>query len=57
MEITLQPAYKKFHYVYIPARFTGLFQAGRPQTKKPVEIVTGSASFAAELQYNSSNRV
>jgi hypothetical protein len=53
IEIIMQPAYRKFNYIYIPARYTNFFPPGRPKTRIPVRIDSDAGSVPAELQYNS----
>ena len=53
IDITVKPVYLKNSYAYIPVKHTGFFPSGEPHTVKPVTIVSGKDSFAAQLQYNS----
>jgi hypothetical protein len=57
IEITVQPAYRKFNYIYIPVQHTGYSPPGTPKTRMPVEIETDNESLHAELQYNNEARV
>jgi len=57
MEIVIQPAYRRFNYLYIPAKYTGQFLPGQAKSKKPVVVDTESGTTTAELQYNSIGRV
>jgi hypothetical protein len=57
IEIKIQPAYRKFNYLYIPAEHTGFFPPGKPGTRTPVRIDADNGPFQAELQYNSKARV
>ncbi len=53
VEVVLQPAYRKFSYIYIPERQTKSFPAASPRTRIPIKVETSGASWDAELQYNS----
>ena len=55
--ITVQPAYRKFNYIYIPMQYAGFFPPGKPKTQMPVSIDTDLGKVHAELQYNSKARV
>jgi hypothetical protein len=57
IEISMQPAYRKFNYIYIPAAYTDFFPPGAPRTKGSVRIDTDSGPIKADLQYNSKARV
>lgn len=57
IEISIQPAYRKFNYVYVPAQLTSFFPSGTPKTRLPVQIDTDTGSLQAELQYNSKAHV
>ena len=53
----MQPAYRRFNYIYIPAQQTGAFPPGAPGTRMPVQIDTVAGPIQAEMQYNSKARV
>ena len=53
IEITIQPVYLKYDYVYIPSRFTSFFPPGKPKTVRPIKIETNTGVIDAQLQYNS----
>jgi hypothetical protein len=53
IEVILKPAYFKYHYLYIPAAEARFFPPGKPKTSRPIEVVTETGMYAAELQYNS----
>ncbi len=57
VEVVLQPAYRKFNYIYIPARETKSFPIAPPGTRIPIRVETGDRSWDAELQYNSKAHV
>jgi len=53
IEITIQPVYLKFGYVYIPAKYTSFFPPGEPRTVRPIQVETDTGIIAAQLLYNS----
>jgi len=57
IEISMQPAYRKFNYLYIPAQYTTFFPPGEPKTKFPIQIESNADLLNAELQYNSKAHV
>ncbi len=57
IEISMQPAYRKFNYLYIPAQHTAFFPPGEPKTKFPIKIEADNRLLNAEIQYNSKAHV
>ena len=53
IEITMQPVYLKFNYVYIPVRLQGFLPVGEPKTQFPIIVESDTGEIGAVLQYNS----
>lgn len=53
IEITMQPVYRKFNYVYIPVRLEGFSPVGEPKTEFPIAVDSDAGNISAVLQYNS----
>ncbi len=53
IRVSIQPAYRKYGYLYIPAQNTDFFPPGVPKTRIPITIETDTGPVQAVLQYNS----